>query len=1182
MKCFIFNGKCMKKNKNLKELEQKLEKALIKKASYGNFNEVFSSEDLSENAKMIGELLELPKYDQLIRKLQLTSGVINFVTNKGYEPLIELLMKKAFPSDSNATFSMGNEFSLPSDHYVDARDFFPKKPGPAIEKLEGVLKGTPKKFDRSYLVENGIDESTFKQYLDLAFGGSSDASAAEMANMPQPSEVFDNYVNQKAALKESPIYRELSKNYKRFQQHNKAVVYNQLNKEKIDTGEKKPKPTLSQEQVRQLRVDIKNKRSMYLQALQSIEKNPAYDILTIKDSAYSGKSERNTDGFTSWSPAEKILQACVKTIKAANGSLPAFDQEVYSFSQLLEDFETNDKALNEFIVKTVDFLQKDETPAKIYSNIEIMHNIRRRLMDLTENNGQTLIVSNVDNSPFAMKSPQTGKVSLEVDGVLDDFAAMNSSREIKERSKGGGANKKKMILMSAKPLENLPKGSTTINFNTQTIDKDEAKVIVKNLLLPYAKKAQIISFSKGKKEIGDRLGSLNSPEAKKEVDNLKYKIQKLSRVLGNIPEEERSKLEDLIVGMDHKSGIRRVQNAITMNVTVEYDEEGNTESLSLDGDQIMEDLLEEYNNEGLEGVKGMVIVKNTCTWDEYIKVEDSMWGGYCGRIFGAVEEKKWAKERVKVARERLLELKRYLKMGHSNKTRNDLVKEYKAVQSALNKALEVSERSSEAIAPYTILYGDPGSGKTVFPEALSDLLGYKYVRELRLGDQKSKWYGESNENLQVLLDKIFEAKNTVFRIDEVEKQIGMSKDNAGEEQMHEATAGLMAKLQEAFGSEEGMKRLRDNNVHITMSTNFPENIAQAWFQRTKGSVYSVPKPNSPENIKTFILKFIDKKQRQNPDEPLFWAMEGTNEEKWEETNRIVQSLDLDKISQTFTKSDVSFRTLEGFVEDIFAMQNRFNLQMDAVSRGDSDQVNGMPINTENVQAAASFAKDTGENVEYTIGTQQVELAVTTKMNQFLKTHEFETVEETDPITGESVIKRVIPEELMELAKYQDSSEDWESAIDESQFDVVEQDGQPSLVPTDSEINQEFQNLEDTSFDEDIDDFEVEPEATENPDITEDSDDENENTVNSSTDYYYQTLKKMGLLEPKKSGKDISDIRNKNIKEAQETEQVENKEVNFYDELAPHGVAYFSPRGSKDQKNYIPVMPKSKKTRPHKF
>ena len=911
----------------------------------------------------------------------------------------------------------------------------------------------------------------------------------------------------------------------------------------------------------------------------SIENNEMFEFLNIKDSSYSGVPERNRDGFSSWTPGEQLVDASVEVIKNISSPIPKFDGALRTFIQRLNDFNSYDEELNKFIMKTVDYLSGDGMAEKLQANPEILSNIRRRLSSLFENNGESLILTNVENSSLVMKDQQKKTTSLEVDGVLDDFSAMNSSREIKGRSKGQGASKKKMVFVTDSALGNLPKGSTVIDFNSQKIDKDEAKIILNNLLAPYAEKAQTYVGYQGKQRIVDKYGDLNSPEAKRQLNVLNKKIKILAHALGTVDEEERSRLEDVIVGMDHKSGIRRVQNAITMNVNVEDDEDGNPKSLSINSEQIMDDLLEEYNNEGLSGVKGVVVVKNTCTWDEYIKVEDSEWGGYCGKIFGAVNDKKSANVLIKAARTRLKELEHYLKMGHSEKSKEDLLTEYKAVKKRLDKALLISKNSSKIIAPFTILYGDPGSGKTIFPEALSNLLGYKYVRELRLGDQKTKWYGESNENLQNLLDAIFESKNTIFRIDEVDKQIGMSRGGGGDEQMHEATAGLMAKLQEAFGSESGMKKLKENNVHVIMSTNFPENIAQAWFQRTKGSVYEVPKPNSPENVKTFIFKWIEKQKRENPEDPLIYVHGDSVEEQWAETKKIFEALDMEQIAKTVTGSDISFRTLEGFLENLCALHNHYHLQLNAVSRGDTDQVYGMPLNQENANAAAGFAKDTGDNVDYSIGVQKVERQITTGLNEFLSSYDFEIAEETDWLTGETVQVRALPPDIAELSKYGGSG-DADIDIDDDQFDVVDSDEGRTLVPTNKAIDQEFEDLGNTGFEELSDDEEFPELSQENTNELEDSEEDDENTITSSTDYYFSVLKKANLINQENKKKEVK------IKkvEAQVQNEVEmNKpQVDFYDELAPYGVAYFEPRGNTNKDNYICVMPKSKRTKPYMF
>ncbi len=64
-----------------------------------------------------------------------------------------------------------------------------------------------------------------------------------------------------------------------------------------------------------------------------------------------------------------------------------------------------------------------------------------------------------------------------------------------------------------------------------------------------------------------------------------------------------------------------------------------------------------------------------------------------------------------------------------------------------------------------LLHGPPGTGKTTIAKAIADFLGGDY-KEIRSGDLKSKWYGETEKNITALF-KVDEDKFRVVTIDEI-------------------------------------------------------------------------------------------------------------------------------------------------------------------------------------------------------------------------------------------------------------------------------------------------------------------------------------------------------------------------------------------------------------------------------
>lgn len=157
-------------------------KKVEKKASLGNFNDVKNSEEMAKIAAMSKEMLDLPKYQPIINKLKSASGIVNFVTHNEYQPLVELLIKRAFPSSDNDLFALPaigkssnqlslegtstkkntsyyNQADLDQEYYLSPEFFTPggergeKATDAAGKKLEKLLMGSKVKITRKWLKE---------------------------------------------------------------------------------------------------------------------------------------------------------------------------------------------------------------------------------------------------------------------------------------------------------------------------------------------------------------------------------------------------------------------------------------------------------------------------------------------------------------------------------------------------------------------------------------------------------------------------------------------------------------------------------------------------------------------------------------------------------------------------------------------------------------------------------------------------------------------------------------------------------------------------------------------------------------------------------------------------------------------------------------------------------------------
>ena len=112
-------------------------KNLYKTAALGGFSNVLNESDIKDVEPMIYEMLQLPKYETIKRKLSSSTGLINFVTNDEYAPLVELLLKSVFPPENNDVYDMGVDVSE-GDYFVDTRRLFEDSPQNSMD-----VKSTP-------------------------------------------------------------------------------------------------------------------------------------------------------------------------------------------------------------------------------------------------------------------------------------------------------------------------------------------------------------------------------------------------------------------------------------------------------------------------------------------------------------------------------------------------------------------------------------------------------------------------------------------------------------------------------------------------------------------------------------------------------------------------------------------------------------------------------------------------------------------------------------------------------------------------------------------------------------------------------------------------------------------------------------------------------------------------------
>lgn len=143
-----------------------------------------------------------------------------------------------------------------------------------------------------------------------------------------------------------------------------------------------------------------------------------------------------------------------------------------------------------------------------------------------------------------------------------------------------------------------------------------------------------------------------------------------------------------------------------------------------------------------------------------------------------------------------------------------------------------------------LLYGLPGTGKTMFAEAASNLLGAKFF-SIKCSDIKSKWYGQSEKNVKDIFKKARAAKRAIIFFDEFEA-IGAKRTDSNDNLNNDLVPQILAEMQ-GVGSEDA-----ESTIMVIAATNKPWAIDSAFLRpgRFDEKIY-IPLPDAKAREKLF-------------------------------------------------------------------------------------------------------------------------------------------------------------------------------------------------------------------------------------------------------------------------------------------------------------------------------------------
>lgn len=200
------------------------------------------------------------------------------------------------------------------------------------------------------------------------------------------------------------------------------------------------------------------------------------------------------------------------------------------------------------------------------------------------------------------------------------------------------------------------------------------------------------------------------------------------------------------------------------------------------------------------------------------------------------------------------ESKKTTKKRKSNKITFDDIAGLDEAKNAFNEKVVMPLQHPEIYAKYgkkvgggILLYGLPGTGKTMFAEAASNELNALFI-PIKCSDIKSKWYGESEQNVKNIFAKARKASKVILFFDEFEA-IGAKRTDNGDNGNNDLVPQILAEMQ-GVGSSSSKSM-----IMVIAATNKPWAIDSAFLRpgRFDEKIY-IPLPDFTARKKLFELK----------------------------------------------------------------------------------------------------------------------------------------------------------------------------------------------------------------------------------------------------------------------------------------------------------------------------------------
>lgn len=712
-----------------------VEIAMKRTAAHFGYGEIESEDEMKNSSEMVFEMAKLPKYDDIKSAIKNSSGIVNFVTNNEYTPLVEFILKSALPPTNNDVFNRGFAATLPTDYFIDAkhfmnaanaqltgRDLTPEQARQlSMQELETVIRGSRKKMTKEWVRKQGWDIDDIDDYF------------TDLPPETSIKDTIDRYEKAINLLKKDPIVGTINKLWSELQNDYNARFEMKSLEGKNDAKSKArmeelKKFILSGEVRKEKSKQLMNNRNVYRRKEMAIQNHPDFRLINISDDFSGGVPEYEDNGFMRWNPIEKIKKAFFDGVITLEDEMPDAREEeknteakrrIANFIQLVTEYKTSDRDLMEIRNKILDILGKDENKYVInYDNnylriVQLMNSFVGKGKD----HGKVLIFNNVENSGLVSREVDEGRERLTLrdpTGVFSDFADLNDENEARDvQDKMNARGKRTIVFISSSPMQGLPKGATIVEMKSSPVDEAEARIIVKYLLEPYVNQATRAAETKRYHDIAEKY--MKQPDEIKEMkenEAVPIEIEKMKDTLAYISPEGRESLEQLISGMGQKEAIATIRGSLSSNAKFVKDQDGILSTITFDEQSLLKKMMEDSNKRKTEGRLGLVCRRSKVRYDQYITKKASAWGKIVGNLGITIRDADSKNQEIVSVRKKITNLESELMNPKlSTQTRSEKLKLRDDLEKDLERLYTLKNGYLREIPHFTVLWGKPGTGK---------------------------------------------------------------------------------------------------------------------------------------------------------------------------------------------------------------------------------------------------------------------------------------------------------------------------------------------------------------------------------------------------------------------------------------------------------------------------------------